>query len=276
MIDRDAVPQYAEIDGLGIRYVSTDKAQGQPILLTSPWPESVFAFHGIWSVLAEVAPLIAVDLPGFGQSEGRPDALTPPAMGAFITKVTKHFSLERPHVVGPDIGTSALLYAAAADSDAFSSLVIGSGAIDEQLTAGALKDMIEAPTTEAFEDNDGADIVSQIIDGLMQTTPPDDVMRDYRESYSADRFVQSMAYVRDYPQSLPRLRDLLPTITTPVQIIYGVNDPVVLPANAHLLDRQLPHSASVGLNCGHFTWEDKSEKYGAAVREWIDGGFHAV
>src|SRR5262249_53003978 len=41
------------------------------VVLTSPWPESVYAFAPMWSSLSEHARLFAVDLPGFGASERR-------------------------------------------------------------------------------------------------------------------------------------------------------------------------------------------------------------
>lgn len=272
----DLAPQFVEIDGLRIRYLSSEEGSGPPILLISPWPQSILAFQAIWPRLVDAGPVVAVDLPGFGGSEGRSDVFTPPGMGAFVAAAVQHFSLERPHAVGPDIGTTALLYAAAADAELFSSLVVGSGAIDERLTAGALKDIIEAPSTKPWEESDGADVASQVISSLMQARPSDDQMEDYRNSYAGDRFVESMAYVRAYPRSLPPLRQMLPEIATPVQIIYGLEDPVVLPSNAELLDAQLPHSVSLGLDCGHFTWEDGADPYGEAVRTWVDGGFREV
>jgi pimeloyl-ACP methyl ester carboxylesterase len=38
------------------------------------------------------------------------------------------------------------------------------------------------------------------------------------------------------------LRDLLPNIETPVQIITGDHDPGVLPVNGEYLDERLPHN----------------------------------
>jgi pimeloyl-ACP methyl ester carboxylesterase len=70
-------PQFVMIDGLRIRYATSTKVTGRPILLTCPWPESIAAFYGLWPKLADVAPLVAIDLPGFGRSEGRPDVMTP-------------------------------------------------------------------------------------------------------------------------------------------------------------------------------------------------------
>ena len=42
--------------------------EDETILLLSPWPESLFAWNTLWPRLADAAQLVAIDLPGFGQS----------------------------------------------------------------------------------------------------------------------------------------------------------------------------------------------------------------
>ncbi len=266
-------PQFTQIDGLRIRYASGGASTGRPVVLTSPWPESIAAFSSIWATLAEVAPLIAIDLPGFGQSQSRPDIMNPRAMGNFLLEALKTFALDRPHMLSPDVGTSAALYAAATHANALSSLIVGGGAMDESRATGTLKDIINAPDTTAFEGVDGGEIVAGTIGQLRQTPPTDDELRDYRESYAGDRFVKSMAYVRAYPKTLPALRDLLGGIQTPVQVIYGSNDPLVPPVHAEILGASLPHVRVLALDCGHFAWQDRAPEYGAAARAWIDGGY---
>jgi len=269
-------PQYAVVDGLRVRYATGGSATGRPVLLTSPWPESIIAFSAIWDDLADVAPLLAVDLPGFGKSEGRPDIMNPRAMGSFLVRLVKEFSLDAPHAVCPDVGTSAILYAAADHDRTFTSLTVGAGAMDERSVAGTLKQIVEAPDTKAFEGADGGDIVATAVPQLRETPPSEEELRDYRESYAGDRFVKSMAFVRTYPQSLPPLRALLPTIDTPVQVLYGRRDPLVPPENGELLGRSLPHVLVVALDSGHFAWQDTAAEYGAAVRKWIEGGYRDV
>jgi pimeloyl-ACP methyl ester carboxylesterase len=107
---------------------------------------------------------------------------------------------------------------------------------------------------------------------LRETAPTEEELRDYRESYAGDRFVKSMAYVRSYPRSLPPLRDLLPTVKVPVQVIYGNHDPRVPPAHADVLGRSLPRVCVAPLESGHFAWQDAAPEYAAAARAWIDGG----
>src|SRR4051812_16082431 len=64
-------------DGLMIRYADSEGGGDETVLLLNPWPESLFAWETIWSPLAQTARLIAIDLPGFGHSEGRADLLSP-------------------------------------------------------------------------------------------------------------------------------------------------------------------------------------------------------
>jgi pimeloyl-ACP methyl ester carboxylesterase len=92
-------------------------------------------------------------------------------------------------------------------------------------------------------------------------------------SYEGDRFVESMRYVRTYPTELAVLRDLLPQIRTPVQIIAGARDPAVPPVNAEFLHERLPHSRLDIVDAGHFTWEDAAAEYADLVTSWWSGGF---
>jgi pimeloyl-ACP methyl ester carboxylesterase len=51
------------VDGLEIRLARGGRSNGVPLLLTSPWPESIYAFRGILPAIEALGPLIAVDLP---------------------------------------------------------------------------------------------------------------------------------------------------------------------------------------------------------------------
>lgn len=43
--------EFAVIDDLRIRYARSGVNQGVPVLLTSPWPESIYAFRDVLPVL---------------------------------------------------------------------------------------------------------------------------------------------------------------------------------------------------------------------------------
>jgi pimeloyl-ACP methyl ester carboxylesterase len=260
-----------EADGLMIRYADGGGGEHDAVLLLNPWPESLFAWETIWSRLAQTARLVAIDLPGFGRSEGRADLRSPRAMGGFLLRLIDEWGLGHPHVVGPDVGTGAVLFAASEDVDRFPSAVVGSGGASFPLeVTGPLKEVIEAPDLSGFRAVDGRDIVAGALDGIERHTLSEAAREDYLASYAGDRFVESAAYVRSYPYDLPILAERLGHIQTPVQIIAGRHDPLVPPSNAEFLHARLAHSKLDILETGHYTWEDGADDYLELTKSWIE------
>src|SRR5260221_4555803 len=106
---------------------------------------SIYCFRGILPAITEVNPQILVDLPGFGRSESRPDVMSPQAMGDFVIKLAEHLGVGPLHAVGPDVGTAALLFAAAGKPALFESVVVGAGGTSAELANPRLKELIESP-----------------------------------------------------------------------------------------------------------------------------------
>jgi len=261
-------PQYRTIDGLQIRYAESGPGDADALLL-APWPESLYAFEQLWGPLSEEAHLVAVDLPGFGHSEGRHSLMSPRAMGEFVIRLADEFGMEHPHTVGPDIGTGALLFAAADHPGRLRSIVLGSGGASFPLELGGiLHEWVTAPDIEGFRAADPRAIVAGTLSRIERYELPEHVREDYLSSYDGDRFVESMRYVRAYPNDLPVLAELLPTIHTPVQIISGMWDWAVPPSNHRFLDERLPDSRLDVIDSAHFTWEDAAETYADLVVDW--------
>jgi pimeloyl-ACP methyl ester carboxylesterase len=86
--------EFIEVDGLKIRFQRNKVGEGIPVVLTSPWPESLYAYRRIWLILGAEASLIAFDISGFGQSESRPQLMSPRAMGDFIPKILAALGLD--------------------------------------------------------------------------------------------------------------------------------------------------------------------------------------
>jgi pimeloyl-ACP methyl ester carboxylesterase len=266
-------PEFRTIDGLAIRFAESENRHDHALLL-SPWPESLFAFEPTWERLAVHTHLVAIDLPGFGHSQRRDELLSPRAMGEFVIRLADAFGLDSPHVMGPDIGTGAALFAAALYPGRLRSLIVGSGGAAFPLQLGGLlKDWVEAPDLDAYRHADPRQMVTGALTDIQRYALLDFVREDYLSSYDGDRFVESMRYVRSYPTDLAALRLLLPQIKTPVQIIGGGRDLVVPPANAEFLHERLPNSKLNFVDAGHFTWEDAADEYAALATSWWEGGY---
>ncbi|NIJ64217.1 pimeloyl-ACP methyl ester carboxylesterase [Sphingomonas leidyi] len=264
-------PEIKTIDGLAIRVAKGDwdpKLRAEALLL-SPWPESLYAYEPTWARLAEHANLIAVDLPGFGHSERRESLMSPSAMGDFIVKIADALGLERPHVVGPDVGTAASLFAAARHPGRFRTLSIGTGGAAVPLELGEpLKGWVQDPDVEGYRSIDGREVVKVALGTLESYTPSETAREDYLSAYAGERFYESLAYVRKYPQELPVLRDLLSKIEIPVNVVSGAKDTVVPRVNAEFLVERLPNANLALIDAGHFIWEDGANDYAAEIISW--------
>jgi pimeloyl-ACP methyl ester carboxylesterase len=257
--------------GVRIRYADSGGSRERVVLLTSPWPESLYAFTPMWTRLAEHARLFAVDLPGFGASERVDELLSPRAMGGFLAQLIAEAELGAPHIVGPDVGTAAALFAAAAHPERIASVIVGTGGAAVPIQLGdPLKSWVLDPDLEKYRKMDPRAIVNAAVDTIAGGIP-DDIRADYVASYDGERFAESMRYVRRYPDELPVLAELLPRITTPVTIINGRHDRVVPVANAEFLDERLPVSRLRIIDAGHFVWEEAPTEYASIVLDSIAG-----
>ena len=264
-------PQFRTLDGLSIRYAESVGPHEPTLLLTSPWPESLYAFRRVWDALAAHARLVAIDLPGFGGSERRDDLLSPRAMGGFVARIIAEAQLDRLHIVAPDVGTSAALFAAAQHPERIASVIVGSGATAVPLQLGEpLRTRVLDPDFDRWRRMDPRAIVGTAIDTIAGGVP-DEIREEYLACYDGDRYAESMRYVRRYPEELPALAELLPQISTPVTIVNGRHDRVVPLANAAFLDERLPNSQVAVIDGGHFIWEEAPADYASAILDSIAG-----
>ena len=264
-------------DGVRVRFADTKADSDVTVLLLAPWPESLRAFRRIWDRVSAVGRAVAIDMPGFGHSDGRPELIAPEASGAFLARLIDEWGLGAPHIVGPDVGTAAALFLAARASEGVTSLTIGGGAVSFPIEAGgALKDIIEAPSLDAVRGLDARTNIGQAVESGAASDSEPDVHEDYVSAYDLGRFAESARFVRHYPEQNPVLRDLLPTIATPTQIVAGRDDDLVPWSNNHYLYDLLPNSEIHPLDAGHFAWEQAAEQYGRLIVDWVTGGYQRV
>jgi pimeloyl-ACP methyl ester carboxylesterase len=273
-----AITTYFRVcDGARVRFADTKADSDVTVLLLAPWPESLWAFRRIWDRVLAAGRVVAIDMPGFGHSDGRPELIAPDASGAFLAQLIDEWGLGAPHVVGPDVGTAAALFLAAKAPERVTSLTVGGGAVRFPVEAGgALKDIIEAPSLDVVRGLFARTNLGQALEPAAPSESEPEVHEDYVSAYDLGRFAESARFVRHYPEQNPVLRELLPTITTPSQIVAGNVDDLVPWSNSQYLGDLLPNSEIHPLDAGHFAWEEAAVEYGRLVVDWVSGGYRRL
>jgi pimeloyl-ACP methyl ester carboxylesterase len=260
--------QFRVLAGLTIRFVESEAHPDHAVLL-SPWPKSVLAFVPARVRRSEHTHLVAIDLPGFGHSQGSESFLSPQSMAEFIIKAADTFGLRQPHVVGPGAAAHAMPFAPAAYPGRLRSLVVGNAPIADQFPLGGpLRNLTIAPEIGELRDADPARVIALALGQINKYVLPGAVRADYLAYYQGNRLSGSLRFPHACVAELPALRELVLQIQIPLQVIAGRRDTAVPPPNAGYLHRLLRRRALDVLDTSHFAWEDAASEYAALVTRW--------
>ena len=271
-------PFFRVCDGVRIRFADNKAdSSGVTVLMVSPWPQSLWAFRRIWDRVSGVARVVAIDLPGFGHSRRSPRAHRTGCDRRVPYAPYRGMAPGRPARGRSGRGHRRRVVPGSQRPGRVTSLTIGGGAVRTPIDAGgALKDVIEAPGLDDVRQLDARTNIGVAVEPVAGADSEPDVHEDYVSAYDLGRFAESARFVRHYPEQNPVLRGVLPSITTPTQIIAGREDDLVPWSNNEYLNDLLPNSEIHPLDAGHFAWEQAPDEYGRLIVEWVTGGFQRV
>ena len=271
--------QHKTISGVKVRYAHAGSPDNPTVILLNPLPQSIVAFAPIWEHLSSRFNLYAYDLPGFGGSEGGNEWMTFEAQGRFLRDFIAAFGIQRPHLIGPDIGMATALHFVEHFPNDVESLMVGdgpgiapskNGSIINKVVDSGFWRLVFKVTGAATFVNAGNQIC------YLNYCPNPEEVSDYIRSY-AGRIGPVTLWFKKYPESLATVDPKLGEIDKPVLIFWGKQDQLLLVDNAHRLKERLKRARlHIFEHCGHYSYQDKHEEFRDLVTEWVSGGYRSV
>ncbi|WP_432667163.1 alpha/beta hydrolase [Wukongibacter baidiensis] len=266
--------KFKEVNGLKIRYAEQRGNQKETVVMLSPWPQSIMAFEPFWDKLTEEFSVIAIDLPGYGGSEGDIKYFSPLKMADCLVDIVNALEIPKFHLVGPDVGCPAGLALAIKKPELLKSLFIGDGAcVSPLIVASSLEQLIKAPSLEDLKPIANQQLVMDTVKrGYLKHQPSEEAVNDFLASYdTTERIVEPINFVRAYPVDLPEMQKKYGDIEIPVMIAWGENDVFALKENAFELDKMLKNSqVKILEGAGHFAYEDNNEEVLELFKDWFN------
>ncbi len=275
----------ATVDGLEIRYRRSTRDGAPSLVLLGPYPQSIRAWDAAWPALSARYDLLALDLPGFGLSEGSEERMSPSAAGEVVLRMADEFGIGPFHVAGPDVGAPVALWLAAKHGDRVQSANVFNGpgyyppamgpGLDRLVRSGAYRWLVgNVVTGTAMRQT--YEIATET--GYASAEPSAAARAEYYAiTHNPASHRLGLAFLASYERELTALGEMLPETETPVLITWGGADAFVLPENAERLHERLPSSRLVVFeDAGHFSHEDAGEEYVEVLTAWIDGGYLAA
>ncbi len=272
-------PKYRTIDGTKIRYAEGGKADGPVVLLLCPLPQSILCYDPIWNKLGAHCRTVALDLPGFGRSEGGLEFMSFEAQSRFLDKFVREMGLRQIHIVGPDVGMAVALHYAIHQKHDLASVIIGDGPgivpsvngsiINKAVDSGFWRMVFRIAGAQAF-------VEAGYRLACVNYVPSAEEVADYVASYDG-RIGPVTHWFKTYPENLATVDPHLGALDLPVQIFWGDLDVFLLVDNGQRLQERLKRSQlRVFERCGHYSYQDKPDEFSDMVLAWVNEGHRAV
>ena len=257
-----------------IRLAEAGPVDAPLVVLLSPFPESILSFTGSWKALTEKCRVIAIDLPGFGGSEGDRKDMSPSAQGAHLAAIFDELDLHNVHLIAPDVGMGAALAYVLNHKHPVTSLAVGHGVgapgpfklafmISMLARFGFMRfttGLLGAGPLIAFSSKLGS----------IRHRANAKQIDDYKRSYSG-RSHEVVYWFKDFRSKAAELAGRVNEIDIPTLVFWGELDVMFDVSNAEYLNAALPQSKLHILpESGHLAWADQPELFAEMIIDWVE------
>ncbi len=272
-------PEFTTVAGKKLRFARGGAQDGPVILLLCPLPQSIIAFDQIWPALTEGYRVVALDLPGFGGSEGGDEVMTFEAQSRILDEFIQQQGLEDLHIVGPDVGMPVALHYVIHRKHRAKSLIIGDGpAIVPSPNGSIINKAVDSAFWRMVFRIAGA---GAFVEGgnrlaCVNYQFSDEEVADYVASYKG-RIGPVTKWFQSYPQNLETIEPHLSEIEIPVKIFWGDLDMFLFVETGEKLHKRLKRSdLTIFKRCGHYSYQDARDEFAQMVLDWVGGGYRQV
>lgn len=266
--------------GRQIRMAEAGPTDAPLVVLLSPFPESILSFAGSWETLTSNFHVVAIDLPGFGASEGDRHDMSPQAQGELLDAIFEELDLTDIHLVGPDVGMGAALCYAIHHNHRLSSMMVGCGPgtpgpfklafmismLGRFALLRKMTSLLGAGPLIAFTGKLGA---------IRHTSNPVQI-DDYKRAYSG-RAGEVLYWFEDIRKKAAAIAECVNEVDVPTLVFWGELEVMFDVSNAKHLDDALPKSKLQILpEAGHLAWSDQPEMFASMVTDWVNSDHKVV
>jgi pimeloyl-ACP methyl ester carboxylesterase len=259
---------YIELDDRLCYVELVGDPEAPPLLCIHTAGQSGVQFRRVAPGLAALGlQVVIVDMPGHGRSEPAVDGPISDLgwYGDWCLRVLDHLGLERPYVLGCSIGGSIVMDIATKASASLAG-VVAMAAADPHTMPGrpARPNVLEDASSPSIRDRTyfGA------LESVGRSVPAERVemiaLMHCREDWHVT-FCDGSAMGRLF------LWEKLPTITCPMVVVAGEDDPFTNPARIEETAARIPGAHYEMLpGVGHYPMEDMAEEFPAKFAQWLE------
>lgn len=243
------------VEARGQRARLVDLGSGDPVVVLHGWGGRIESMAPVISCLAD-RRVLALDLPGFGESPAPDDAWGTADYALFVREVLAEAGVERADFVGHSFGAKTSLYLAATTDVARRLVLAGSSGLrtPPSFKARAKRWISRAGRAAGRLGGPGA----ALRDALYRRIASE----DYRNAGPL-----RPTFVKVVNEDLT---ELLPQVRVPTLLVWGTEDDAVPVAHAKTMEERIPDAGLVLFEgAGHFAYLDEPDRFCRIVQHFL-------
>ena len=251
-----------EINGLKINFVS--KGEGDTVVLLHGWGSNIKLFDNLIDLLSSKYKVIAMDMPGFGESDEPKEAWDVDDYCDFVIEFLKEHHGEKITFLGHSFGGRVIIKLNARKNLPFEInkiiLVDSAGVKPKKTFKQKLKQTIYKATKKI--------LMSKLFTKLFPNAMENLRKKNGSADYLAASPVMRQCLVRVVNEDLTQL---FPLVTVPTLLIWGRNDDATPLSDAQLMEKTMKDAGLVVLeNAGHYSFLDQQFTFNRVISSFMN------
>lgn len=272
----DIQSNFIQLENLKLHYLSI--GAGESILMLHGWPTSSYLWRNVMPELSKNNQVIALDLPGFGQSDKvLEDSFSFNYYDRIIDSFLEKLEISKVHLVVHDLGGPVGLYWATKHPEKIKSLVLLNTLVYPEMSWAVKLFMLMTfmPVVKKWLWSSSGIVWAMRLGVYNKSKLTKDILYNYHIPFSNQekRKVLLKTVQRLSPKGFITIAQKLQEFNIPVRLIYGENDKI-LPDVAKTMERvkkDLPQAEIFSIaKCGHFLHEDEPERLSELLVEFYN------
>lgn len=234
------------VNGIKINY--EQKGKGELIVLLHGWGSNIKLFANLIELLSKKYMVVAMDMPGFGESEEPPSAWCVDDYAKFVIDFLSDYDTKKVMLLGHSFGGRVIIKLNSRNDLPFeiTKVIL----VD---SAGILPPKSNKKSFRTYYYKAGKAILST---GIAQKIAPDALENFRKKMGSADYAAASPLMRQVLVKTVNEdLEPLLPNIKCPTLLVWGVNDTATPLSDGEKMEKLIPDAGLVKLeNAGHYSF----------------------
>lgn len=249
------------VNGIKINY--EQKGEGDLIVLLHGWGSNIKLFANLIDLLSKKYKVVAMDMPGFGESTEPPSAWCVDDYVNFVIDFLKDYNTDNVMLLGHSFGGRVIIKLNSRENLPFkiTKVIL----VD---SAGILPPKSNKKSFRTYYYKAGKAILST---GIAQKLAPD-ALENFRKKMGSADYAAASPLMRQVLVKVVNedLEPLLPNIKCPTLLVWGVNDTATPLSDGEKMEKLIPDAGLVKLeNAGHYSFLEQQFTFNRVMSSFM-------